>query len=206
MSKEELATRLLVSETKINSSRIRRGYLSEEEWIMLNEVNAKFSNLPFYIDTTPTLTIFDLKAKARRMKKEKDIGLVIVDYIQLVQGPKTENRQQEVATISRMLKALARELEIPVLGLSQLSRKPEDRRGDGEPKLSDLRESGSLEQDADIVIFIVRPKALSENANEDNAKIYVAKNRNGSQGKFILKFLRTSMRFENVAPQGMEIV
>lgn len=195
MSKEELVARLLVSETKIDSNRIRRGYLNEEEWIRLNEVSGKFANLPFYIDTTPNISILDLRAKARRMKREKDIGIIIVDYIQLVQGPTTENRQQEVAAISRMLKALARELDVPVLGLSQLSRKPEDRRGNQDPKLSDLRESGSLEQDADVVIFVKRPKALSENANEDNAEILVAKNRNGPMGKLTLKFLRSSMRF-----------
>ena len=201
MSKEELVSRLLVSETKIDSNRIRRGYLNEEEWMRLNEVSGKFANLPFYIDTTPNISILDLRAKARRMKREKDIGIIIVDYIQLVQGPTTENRQQEVAAISRMLKALARELDVPVVGLSQLSRKPEDRRGNQDPKLSDLRESGSLEQDADIVIFIKRPKALGENASEDNAEILVAKNRNGPMGKLTLKFLRSSMRFVETAPE-----
>ena len=202
MSKEELVARLLVSETKIDSNRIRRGYLNEEEWMRLNEVSGKFSNLPFYIDTTPNISILDLKAKARRMKREKDIGLVIVDYIQLVQGPSTENRQQEVAAISRMLKSLARELDLPVLGLSQLSRKPEDRRGNTDPRLSDLRESGSLEQDADVVMFVMRPKALSENANEDDAGILIGKNRNGPIGRLTLKFLRTSMRFVETTPEA----
>jgi len=201
MSNEELVTRLLVSETKIDSKRIRRGYLNEEEWIRINEVVSKFSNLPLFIDTTPNISILDLKAKSRRMKREKDIGIIFVDYIQLVQGPTTENRQQEVAAISRMLKALARELNLPVVGLSQLSRKPEDRRGNAEPKLSDLRESGSLEQDADVVVFITRPERLNENANEDIARILVAKNRNGPIGPFKLKFLRASMRFVETAPE-----
>ena len=157
---------------------------------------------PLFIDDTASLTILDLRAKARRLKKEKDIGLIVVDYLQLLRSHRrTENRQQEVAEISRSLKALAKELEIPVISLAQLSRQTE-MRADKRPQLADLRESGSIEQDADTVMFIHRPEYYKKNPTPEEeglAEIIIAKQRNGPTGTVHLAFIKDITRFENLA-------
>lgn len=169
------------------------------------------SHAPIWIDDTPAMTLLEMRSKARRLKMENNIGMVVVDYLQLMQGPtNTESRQQEISYISRSLKALARELRIPVVALSQLSRAPEQRTGENKrPQLSDLRESGAIEQDADLVMFIYRqemyeqPGALDKDGNslEGRAEIIVGKQRNGPTGFVNLYFNKTYTRFENLSPR-----
>ena len=154
---------------------------------------------PIYLDDTPALTVRELRAKARRLKSEKDISMIIVDYLQLMQGPRrVENRQQEISVISRSLKALAKEINVPVVALSQLSRAVEQRQ-DKTPQLSDLRESGAIEQDADVVIFLYRPHVYDSEQDEGMAKIIVSKQRNGPTGKLDATFIRQYARFENMS-------
>jgi replicative DNA helicase len=202
MSKEQIAMRLMSLEARVPLKKVRSGFLSNEEMEKLAEVSVELSSAPIYIDDTASLSILDLRAKARRLKKEKDIQLIIVDYLQLMRSHRrTENRQQEVAEISRGLKAVAKELSIPVLALAQLSRQAE-LRSDKRPQLADLRESGSIEQDADLVMFIHRPEYYKKNPTPEEeglAEIIIAKQRNGPTGVVNLAFIKDITRFENLA-------
>ena len=202
MSKEQLSLRMLCSEARIDSSRLRSGFFSMEDWHRLTDAAGLLSESPIYIDDSASLTAMDIRAKARRLKMDKNIGLIIIDYLQLMQGRiGAERRDLEISEISRALKALAKELDLPVLALSQLNRMLEQRT-DKRPRLSDLRESGALEQDADVVAFIYRDEVY--NKEEDNpsrgvAEILLSKQRNGPTGDIYLAFLNSFTRFENLA-------
>ncbi|WP_029520129.1 replicative DNA helicase [Persephonella sp. IF05-L8] len=202
MSKEQIAMRLLSLEARITLKKIRSGFLSADELEKLTNTALEISKSPLFIDDTASISILDLRAKARRLKREKDIQLVVVDYLQLLRSHRrTENRQQEVAEISRGLKALAKELNIPVISLAQLSRQAE-MRSDKRPQLADLRESGSIEQDADLVMFIHRPEYYKKNPTPEEeglAEIIIAKQRNGPTGIVNLAFIKDITRFENLA-------
>lgn len=210
MSSVQLITRLISSETEIASEKLRTGDLSDREWKHLNERVKSLEGAPLYVDDTPSLSIFDLRAKARRLSSKHQIKIIFVDYLQLMtSGASNKNgtREQEISTISRNLKALAKELNIPVIALSQLSRNVETRGGSKRPILSDLRESGAIEQDADIVSFIYRPEyyGLQEwdndmdgGSTEDQAEIIFAKHRNGAIGDVRLKFEKAFGRFEDL--------
>ncbi|MBF0294961.1 MAG: replicative DNA helicase [Magnetococcales bacterium] len=201
MSREQLTTRLLASTARVDAQGLRTGRLRDEEYHKLVHAAQDLSQAPVYIDDSPSLSIMSLRAKARRLKREKGIGLLVVDYLQLMQGEDTqENRVQEISQISRGLKGVARELDIPVLALSQLSRKVEER-PNKRPILSDLRESGSIEQDADIVMFVYREEVYKENdpALAGLAEVIVAKQRNGPTGTVRLTFQKQFTRFENHA-------
>lgn len=191
-------------EADINSRNLRNGQLSQAEWLRLNSAIDKMSDTPIYIDDTPGINIFELRAKSRRLKQNCDIELIIIDYLQLMTGgpnSKKGNREQEISAISRALKGLAKELNVPVIALSQLSRSVETRGGSKRPVLSDLRESGAIEQDADIVTFIYRPGyyEMEEDVDvpKDLAEIIIAKHRNGSLDTVNLRFVPEFVRFEN---------
>jgi len=205
MSSEALVRRMLCSHARVDAQSMRRGFLSQKDMVKLAHAAGRLSDAEIYIDDLPGATNLELRARARNMKARFDIKLIIIDYLQLLQATtgRSENRQQEVSDISRSLKSLARELEIPVLVLSQLNRGPEDR-PDRRPRLSDLRESGAIEQDADLVILIVRPGAYPDLAEDDpNLKnvvlVNVAKQRNGPTGEIKLAFLEKFTRFEDYA-------
>ncbi|MBF0190445.1 MAG: replicative DNA helicase [Magnetococcales bacterium] len=201
MSKEQLATRLLASTARVDAQGLRTGRIQDADYNKLVHAAQELSQAPLYIDDSPTLSIMSLRAKARRLKREKGIQLLIVDYLQLMQGDgDLENRVQEISQISRGLKGLAKELDIPVLALSQLSRKVEER-PNKKPILSDLRESGSIEQDADIVLFVYREEVYKENdpSLAGLAEVIVAKQRNGPTGTARLTFQKQYTRFENHA-------
>ncbi|MEO5334217.1 MAG: replicative DNA helicase [Magnetococcus sp. YQC-5] len=201
MSKEQLTTRLLASTARVDAQGLRTGKLRDEDYNKLVHAAQGLSEAPIFIDDSPSLSIMSLRAKARRMKREKGIQLLIVDYLQLMQGENTqENRVQEISQISRGLKGLAKELDIPVLALSQLSRKVEER-PNKRPLLSDLRESGSIEQDADIVMFVYREEVYKENDPSliGLAEVIVAKQRNGPTGTVKLSFQKQYTRFDNHA-------
>lgn len=168
MSKEQVANRILCSEAMVDSNKIKTGKIEEEDWTKLAEALGRISDAPIYIDDTPGISIAEIRAKCRKLKLEKNIGLVIIDYLQLVtaSGKKNASREQEISEISRSLKILAKELNVPVIALSQLSRAPEQRKDDHRPILSDLRESGAIEQDADIVMFLYRDDYYNENSEE----------------------------------------
>jgi replicative DNA helicase len=196
MSSLQLANRMISSETELGSEKIRTGKLSPEEWQQFESRIGKLSDAPVYIDDTPSISVFELRAKCRRLKTQYDIQMVIIDYLQLMSGtPETRgNREQEVSTISRSLKALAKELNIPVIALSQLNRSVEMRTGNKRPQLSDLRESGAIEQDADVVLFIHRPEKYGLLEFDDGtssvgmAEVIIAKHRNGALGDVRLQF------------------
>jgi replicative DNA helicase len=197
----ELTQRLLASEAEVNGQNLQTGQIRQQDWSKIGVAVTKLSNAPIFIDDNPNATVMDIRARARRLKKsEGDLGIVVIDYLQLMTGrSKAENRQTEVAEISRGLKILARELEVPVIALSQLSRNLESRQ-DKTPQLSDLRESGSLEQDADVVLFIYRESEYNDEVpidRADDALVDVAKHRNGPTGKANLLFLKQYARFEN---------
>tara|TARA_R110002096_G_scaffold365789_5_gene559155 strand:- start:16736 stop:18271 length:1536 start_codon:yes stop_codon:yes gene_type:complete len=205
MSSLQLVTRLISSESELSSEKLRSGNLRNDE---IEQIHAKIGGLseaPIFIDDTPAISVFELRAKARRLKSQHDIQLLMVDYLQLMtaggEGSKTGNREQEISTISRSLKSIAKELNIPVIALSQLSRAVESRGGDRRPQLSDLRESGSIEQDADMVIFINRPEYYgidqdeAGNSTASLANIIIAKHRNGSVGDVRLKFTKELAKF-----------
>ena len=197
----ELTQRLLASEAEVNGQHLQTGRIRTQDWAKIGTAVTRLSNAPIFIDDNPNVTVMDIRARARRLKKsEGDLGVVVVDYLQLMTGrTKAENRQTEVAEISRGLKILARELEVPVVALSQLSRNLESRQ-DKTPMLSDLRESGSLEQDADVVLFIYRESEYNDEVpidRADDALVEVAKHRNGPTGKANLIFLKQYARFEN---------
>jgi len=200
MSKEQLAMRLLSSEAKVNSTRIRGGFLNQDDWHQINNAAGRLYEAPIYIDDSPSLTALELRAKARRMKMEKDIGIIIIDYLQLMKiRGMAERRDLEISEISRSLKALAKELDIPVVALSQLNRKLEER-SDKRPQLSDLRESGALEQDSDVIMFIYRDDEYNKdesNPKKGTAEILLKKQRNGPTGMSTLTFLADCTCFEN---------
>jgi replicative DNA helicase len=201
MSKEALVQRLLCSLAKVDIHKIRRGYASADEYKRLQNAAAQLHEAPIYIDDTAAISILEMRAKARRLVSETPLGLIVVDYLQLIRGPNNvENRQQEISSISRSLKALAKELQVPVLALSQLSRAVETRGGNKRPMLSDLRESGAIEQDADVVLFVYRPEVYETDPSkmDGKAEIIIAKQRNGPTGSVDLAFLRECTRFESL--------
>ncbi len=184
MSKEQMANRILCSEAMVDSAKVRTGKIDDEEWGKLAAASGELSEAGIYIDDTPGISVMEIRAKCRKMKLEKNIGLVVIDYLQLVQGSnrKGGSREQEIAEISRSLKILAKEINVPVIALSQLSRAPEQR-VDHRPMLSDLRESGSIEQDADIVMFLYRDEYYNPDTEKKNiGEVIVAKNRHGETG------------------------
>ena len=212
MSKQSLLQRMLTSEARVDAQRLRKGKLRDDEFVQLGRAAGLLSQAPVWIDDTPAISLLEMRSKARRLKAENDIGLIIVDYLQLMVGPpSSENRQQEISTISRSLKALARELRVPVIALSQLSRAPEQRAGDNKrPQLSDLRESGAIEQDADVVMFLYRQEYYDVLEGKDPsqpdkdgktsqglAEVIIGKQRNGPTGNVTLFFNRQYTRFEN---------
>jgi replicative DNA helicase len=208
MSKESLVQRMLTAEARVDSQRLRRGLLRDDEFPMLARAAGILSSAPVWIDDTPGLTLLEMRSKARRLKADSGIGMVVVDYLQLMQGPaNSESRQQEVSQISRGLKALAKELNVPVVALSQLSRAPEQRTGDHRPQLSDLRESGAIEQDADLIMFLFRqemydgPVDKDGNNIEGKAELIVGKQRNGPTGNVNLHFYKQYTRFANWSPR-----
>jgi replicative DNA helicase len=204
MSKEQLVLRLLCSDARVDAHRLRTGNLQEKDWARLAKAYAELSASNLFIDDSAMLTPLEIRAKCRRLKAEHGLSLIIVDYLQLVSGGgRVENRQQEIASISRSFKGLAKELEVPVMALSQLSRAPEAR-SDRRPQLSDLRESGAIEQDADIVMFIYREEEHKPtDENRGIAEVIIGKQRNGPTGSVKLAFLKEYTRFENLewAPQ-----
>ncbi|HEX2945668.1 MAG TPA: replicative DNA helicase [Clostridia bacterium] len=199
MSKDQLVNRMLCSEVMVDSQRMRTGKLEDDDWNKVAQALAPLSEAPIYIDDTPGISVMDIRAKCRRLKLEKNLGLIVIDYLQLMQGRgKTENRQQEVSEISRSLKILAKELQIPVVTLSQLSRGPESRT-DHRPMLSDLRESGAIEQDADIVMFLYRDDYYNPETEKKNvAEVIIAKHRNGSTGTVELRWFGEFTKFANL--------
>lgn len=203
MSKAQLVQRMLCSEAMVDMQKVRSGNLSETDWNKMTEAAARLAGIPLYIDDSPGLSVRQVRAKARRLKAEKGLGLIVIDYLQLMQGAaRSENRQQEIADISRSLKALAKDLEVPVIALAQLSRSVEQR-DKKRPIMSDLRESGSLEQDADIVMFIYREEYYKPDTEKRGiAEIIVAKQRNGPTGTVELAFLKEYTRFMNLARQA----
>jgi replicative DNA helicase len=205
MSKEQLVQRLLSMDSNIDQQRLRTGMIEEEEWERISHSMGKLSQVEIYIDDTAGISTMEMRSKARRLAAERGVDLVIVDYLQLMQGHsggRNENRVQEISDISRSLKALARELNVPVLALSQLSRAVESRQS-RVPQLSDLRESGSIEQDADIVLFIYRDEVYNPESDRKNiADIIVAKHRNGPIGQFSLYFKTSQTLFRNLDLHG----
>jgi replicative DNA helicase len=200
MSKEQLMQRFLCSEAKVEVNRVRTGFLTPQEWPILTSAAGRLSEAPIYIDDTPAINVFELRAKARRLKAHHDIQLIMVDYLQLVRGVyRGDSRQQEISDISQSLKALAKELNVPVIAISQLSRAVESRDGH-RPKLSDLRESGAIEQDADVVVLLFREEyyAPSE-SNRGIAEVIIAKQRNGPVGSINLTFLKEFTKFADLA-------
>ena len=201
MSKEQLVIRMLCSQANVEGTRLRTGYLNESDWPKLTIAAGNLSDAPIYIDDTAALSALELRAKARRLKSEYGLGMVIVDYLQLMRGrSRVESRQQEISEISRSLKALAKELTIPVIAVSQLSRKTEERTGN-RPQLSDLRESGAIEQDADLILFIYRDEVYNrseDNPNRGKAEVIIGKQRNGPIGKIDLAFLDKFTTFKDL--------
>ena len=204
MSKEQLSLRMLSAEARIDSSRMRGGFLSESDLARINRAAGALYDIPIYIDDSPAISALEIRAKERRMKMDKGLGLVVIDYLQLMRGrASAERRELEISEISRSLKALAKELNIPVVALSQLNRKVEDRTNK-RPVLSDLRESGAIEQDADVILFIYRDEVYhkeEDNPNKGIAELILAKQRNGPIGAVKLAFLDTYTRFEDLAPR-----
>jgi replicative DNA helicase len=203
MSKEQLSLRMLSAEARVDSSRMRGGFLTEKDLARINRAAGALYDLPIYIDDSPAISALEIRAKARRMKMERSLGLIIVDYLQLMRGRTTaERRELEISEISRSLKALAKELSIPVVALSQLNRKVEERTNK-RPVLSDLRESGAIEQDADVIIFIYRDEVYNKenDQNKGVAELILAKQRNGPIGTVKLAFLEQYTRFEILAQE-----
>lgn len=212
MSSVQLVKRLISSETRIPAEKLRKGDLRDDEFQQLHTRIKKLSTAPIYIDDTPGISIFDLRAKCRRLKQQFDIQIVIIDYLQLMSAgtSKNGNREQEISSISRSIKEIAKELNIPMVALSQLSRSVEQRGGDKRPILSDLRESGAIEQDADIVSFIYRPEYYNINQDDDGnsnigvGEIIIAKHRNGALENVRLRFIKEFARFDNIDSDGEE--
>lgn len=212
MSREQLVERLLASESFVDLQRLRTGKLRDEDFPRLSGAAGRLGSAKIWIDDTPAITLLELRSKARRMKAEHDIGLLVVDYLQLMQGPSnSESRQAEISFISRSLKALARELRIPLIALSQLSRAPEQRGGDRRPMLSDLRDSGAIEQDADLVLFLYRPEMYAGHLSDKDlegkegmAELIVSKHRNGPTGSVTLTFNKNCTRFDSFSPRDQD--
>lgn len=202
MSKEQLVQRMLCSHARVDAHKVRTGYLSHSDWPRLTAAAGKLSEASIFIEDAPAISVMELRAKARRLKANYDIKLIILDYLQLMRGSaRPENRQQEISEISRSLKALARELKIPVVAISQLSRAVEAR-ADHRPQLSDLRESGAIEQDADLVVLLLREEYYNPTAeNQGFAEVNIAKQRNGPVGSLRLTFIKEYTRFENLSRQ-----
>ncbi len=199
MSREEVVQRLLSSMASVDSNKLRTGQLGPEMWQKLARESSKLYEMPFYVDDSPDLTVTAIRAKCRRLKRKSDLGLVVVDYLQLMQGPvRADNRQQEIAEISRSLKNLARELHVPVIAVSQLNRQLEQRENK-RPRLGDLRESGAIEQDADIVMFIYRDEYYNADSAETRgiAEVSIAKHRAGATGTVMMTFAAEFTRFRN---------
>lgn len=210
MSTTQLVQRLICSEASVNLQEIRTGRLSDKKWQLLSMRVGKLAAAKMYIDDTPAITLLELRAKARRLKLEKQVGVIVIDYLQLMRGPKeADSREREISMISGGLKALAKELDIPIVALSQLNRQVESR-SDKRPQLSDLRESGSIEQDADMVCFVHRPETYNIKEYEDKmptentAEIVIGKARSGPTGEFRLRFVKEHTRFERIVyiPHG----
>ena len=200
MSKSQLVNRILCSEAMVDSNKIRTGKIEEDDWVKLATALGHLSEAPIYIDDTPGITVTEIRAKCRKLKLEKNIGLIVIDYLQLIQGTGKRNasREQEISEISRSLKILAKELDIPVIALSQLSRAAEQR-ADHRPMLSDLRESGAIEQDADIVMFLYRDDYYNPDTEKKNiAEVIMAKHRAGSTGTVELLWLGNYTKFVNM--------
>jgi replicative DNA helicase len=204
MSKESLVQRMLTAEGRVDAQKMRKGLLRDEDYSRLARAAGILSGAPIWIDDSAGISLLEIRSKARRLKADQDIGMVVIDYLQLIQGPaSSESRQQEISQISRSLKALAKELSVPVIALSQLSRAPEQRAGDHRPQLSDLRESGAIEQDADLVMFIYRQEVYDGatdkdgNSLEGRAEVIIGKQRNGPIGLVNLFFHKAYTRFEN---------
>lgn len=207
MSKEQVVQRMLSSEAEVDSNRIRTGFLRESDWPKLTNAAGRLSEAPIFIDDSAAISVIELRAKARRLKAEQNIGLVIIDYLQLISGRlRSENRQQEVSEICRALKAMAKELKVPVVALSQLARRAEERGDDGRPKLSDLRESGAIEQDSDVVIFLYRPgyyrarragkEGMIDRERDTKVEVIIEKQRNGPAPITVeMAFLREYVKF-----------
>jgi replicative DNA helicase len=215
MSKEALVLRMLCSRARLNQHSVRSGKISDADWRKLPMAGAALAKARMYIDDSPVLSPLDMRAKARRLKAQFGLDLIIVDYIQLMHATgRSENRQQEISTISRNLKALAKELQVPVIALSQLSRAVEQRGGEKRPQLADLRESGAIEQDADLVLLLYRPEAyLSGEERKDpkhqdklgRAEVIIAKQRNGPTGTIDMAFVNELARFENLEKRRREL-
>jgi replicative DNA helicase len=201
MSKEQLVIRLLCSEAHVEGTKLRTGFLSEGDWPRLTIAAGNLSEAPIFIDDTAALSVLELRAKARRLKADQGLGMVIIDYLQLMRGrARAESRQQEISEISRSLKAVAKELNIPVIAVSQLSRRTEERTG-MRPQLSDLRESGAIEQDADLILFLYRDEVYNrseDNPNRGKAEMIIGKQRNGPTGKIELAFLSKFTTFKDL--------
>ncbi|MBI4517446.1 MAG: replicative DNA helicase [Deltaproteobacteria bacterium] len=201
MSKEQLVLRLLCSEARVDQSKVRAGFAAERDFPRLALAASRLADAPIYIDDTPALSVLELRAKARRLKRDRDskLGLVVVDYLQLMRGHGSgDSREQEISSISRSLKGLAKEINVPVVALSQLNRQVEQR-GDKRPVMADLRESGAIEQDADVIAFLYRPIVYDKNAEDRAAEVIIAKQRNGPIGTAPLTFMSEYTRFENRA-------
>ncbi|NLB34547.1 MAG: replicative DNA helicase, partial [Elusimicrobia bacterium] len=208
MSARELLMRILCTEAQVDMKRVRDGYIGSGEWAALTTAAGKIKESRIFIDDSPTVTILEMKARARRLKaRYPDLGLILVDYIQLMPGKSgdSESRQQEISYVSRNLKILAKEIDVPVIAMSQLSRAPEKRSGDARPRLSDLRESGAIEQDADVVLFLFRPsyyKTPEELTPEYNiAEVIVGKQRSGPTGTVKMVFMKEYTRFADLSPR-----
>ena len=204
MSAQQLTQRLLTAEARVNAQAARTGRLKDTDWKQLTAAAGRLDSAPIFLDDTPALGILELRAKARRLRAEHDVGLIMVDYLQLMHGTTAPNREQEIAQISRSLKSLGKELNIPIIALSQLNRGVETRGGSKRPQLSDLRESGSIEQDADVVAFIYRAERYGimedddQNSTEGMAEVIIGKQRNGPTGNIKLAFVKDYARFENL--------
>ena len=206
MSKDQVGNRILCCEALVDSNKVRTGQLEDDDWVKLASTLTRLSEAPIYIDDTAGISIMEIRAKCRKLKIEKDIGLVVIDYLQLIQGSgkKNASREQEISEISRSLKILAKELQIPVIALSQLSRSVE-KRDDKRPMLSDLRESGAIEQDADQVIFLYRDDYYNEDSEKKNvAEVILAKHRGGSTGTIDLAWLPSYTKFANLEKRFFE--
>ena len=199
MSKEQLAQRLLCSQARVDNSQLRRGQVSAAEWMKITDAAGRLSEAPLYIDDTPAISPLEVRAKVRRLMREVPISLIIIDYLQLMRSSRrTDNREQEISEISRSLKAIAKEMRVPVIALSQLNRSVESRK-DRRPQMSDLRESGAIEQDADIIAFIYRDEVYNTDTPDKGiAEIIISKQRNGPIGTVRLSFLNMYTRFEDL--------
>jgi len=198
MPGSQLAMRMMASLGRINAHKVRTGKLDDDDWPRLTSAVSLLNDAPLYIDDTPAITPMELRARARRLKREHDLGMIIVDYLQLMQATETEeNRATEISNITRALKALAKELHVPLIAMSQLNRSVESRQ-DKRPVMSDLRESGAIEQDADVILFIYRDEVYNkDSAEKGKAEVIIGKQRNGPTGEVPLTFLGEYTRFEN---------